>query len=143
MAHAAIAYAKTKRRRRAHAVTSSIGPGATNMVTAAAVAHVNRLPVLFIPGDVFANPRQGERSARPEGERRPGSAASACREGGHFRPEPRPWRNRSSRAFQSGFSREVPAAHLRPHRGVWPKHALTPTCAPTTCWCRPRAASAQ
>ncbi len=57
MAHAAIAYAKTKRRRRAHAVTSSIGPGATNMVTAAAVAHVNRLPVLFIPGDVFANRR--------------------------------------------------------------------------------------
>src|SRR5271165_7021384 len=44
-------------RRRAHAVTSSIGPGATNMVTAAAVAHVNRLPVLFIPGDVFANRR--------------------------------------------------------------------------------------
>ena len=43
MAHAAIAYAKTKRRRRAHAVTSSIGPGATNMITAAAVAHVNRL----------------------------------------------------------------------------------------------------
>ena len=57
MAHAAIAYAKTKRRRRAHAVTSSIGPGATNMVTAAALAHVNRLPVLFICGDVFANRR--------------------------------------------------------------------------------------
>jgi 3D-(3,5/4)-trihydroxycyclohexane-1,2-dione acylhydrolase (decyclizing) len=57
MAHAAIAYAKTIRRRRAHAVTSSIGPGATNMVTAAALAHVNRLPVLFIPGDVFANRR--------------------------------------------------------------------------------------
>jgi 3D-(3,5/4)-trihydroxycyclohexane-1,2-dione acylhydrolase (decyclizing) len=57
MSHAAIAYAKTKRRRRAHAVTSSIGPGATNMVTAAALAHVNRLPVLFIPGDVFANRR--------------------------------------------------------------------------------------
>ena len=57
MAHAAIAYAKTKRRRRAHAVTSSIGPGATNMVTAAALAHVNRLPVLFIPGDVFASRR--------------------------------------------------------------------------------------
>jgi 3D-(3,5/4)-trihydroxycyclohexane-1,2-dione acylhydrolase (decyclizing) len=55
MAHAAIAYAKTKKRRRAHAVTSSIGPGATNMVTAAALAHVNRIPVLFIPGDVFAN----------------------------------------------------------------------------------------
>lgn len=57
MAHAAIAYAKTRRRRRAHAVTSSIGPGATNMITAAALAHVNRLPVLFIPGDVFANRR--------------------------------------------------------------------------------------
>jgi 3D-(3,5/4)-trihydroxycyclohexane-1,2-dione acylhydrolase (decyclizing) len=54
MAHAAIAYAKQSRRRRAMAVTSSIGPGATNMVTAAALAHVNRLPVLFMPGDVFA-----------------------------------------------------------------------------------------
>jgi 3D-(3,5/4)-trihydroxycyclohexane-1,2-dione acylhydrolase (decyclizing) len=39
------------------AVTSSIGPGATNMVTAAAVAHVNRLPLLLLPGDVFANRR--------------------------------------------------------------------------------------
>ncbi|MFB2594975.1 3D-(3,5/4)-trihydroxycyclohexane-1,2-dione acylhydrolase (decyclizing) [Paracoccus sp. p4-l81] len=57
MAHAAIAYAKTMKRRRAMAVTSSIGPGATNMVTAAALAHVNRLPLLLIPGDVFANRR--------------------------------------------------------------------------------------
>jgi 3D-(3,5/4)-trihydroxycyclohexane-1,2-dione acylhydrolase (decyclizing) len=57
MAHAAIAYTKTMRRRRAHAVTSSIGPGSTNLVTAAALAHVNRLPVLFICGDVFANRR--------------------------------------------------------------------------------------
>ncbi len=55
MAHAAIAYAKASNRRKAMAVTSSIGPGALNMVTAAALAHVNRLPVLFIPGDVFAN----------------------------------------------------------------------------------------
>ncbi|MCB1459746.1 MAG: 3D-(3,5/4)-trihydroxycyclohexane-1,2-dione acylhydrolase (decyclizing), partial [Nitratireductor sp.] len=54
MAHAAIAYAKQLRRKRAMAVTSSIGPGATNMVTAAALAHVNRLPVLLLPGDVFA-----------------------------------------------------------------------------------------
>ena len=54
MAHAAIAYAKTMRRRRMMACTSSIGPGATNMVTAAALAHVNRLPVLLLPGDVFA-----------------------------------------------------------------------------------------
>jgi 3D-(3,5/4)-trihydroxycyclohexane-1,2-dione acylhydrolase (decyclizing) len=55
MSHAAIAFAKASRRRRMMAVTSSIGPGALNMVTAAAVAHVNRLPVLFLPGDVFAN----------------------------------------------------------------------------------------
>ncbi|MEC7764966.1 MAG: 3D-(3,5/4)-trihydroxycyclohexane-1,2-dione acylhydrolase (decyclizing) [Pseudomonadota bacterium] len=57
MAHAAIAYAKTKRRRRAQAVTTSIGPGATNLVTAAALAHVNRLPLLMVCGDVFANRR--------------------------------------------------------------------------------------
>ena len=55
MAHAAIAFAKASRRKRMMACTSSIGPGATNMVTAAALAHVNRLPVLLIPGDVFAN----------------------------------------------------------------------------------------
>ncbi|TIW38162.1 MAG: 3D-(3,5/4)-trihydroxycyclohexane-1,2-dione acylhydrolase (decyclizing), partial [Mesorhizobium sp.] len=55
MAHAAIAYAKANFRRRFMATTSSIGPGALNMVTAAALAHVNRLPVLFLPGDVFAN----------------------------------------------------------------------------------------
>lgn len=55
MAHAAIAFAKTNKRRRAMAVTTSIGPGATNVVTAAALAHVNRLPLLIIPGDVFAN----------------------------------------------------------------------------------------
>jgi len=57
MAHAAIAYAKAQNRRRMMACTSSIGPGALNMVTAAALAHVNRLPVLFLPGDVFANRR--------------------------------------------------------------------------------------
>ncbi|MBV1702227.1 MAG: 3D-(3,5/4)-trihydroxycyclohexane-1,2-dione acylhydrolase (decyclizing) [Hyphomicrobiales bacterium] len=55
MAHSATAYAKAMRRQRMMAVTTSIGPGATNLVTAAAVAHVNRLPLLLIPGDVFAN----------------------------------------------------------------------------------------
>ena len=55
MAHAAIAFAKASNRRRAMAVATSIGPGATNLVSAAAVAHVNRLPVLLLPGDVFAN----------------------------------------------------------------------------------------
>lgn len=55
MAHAAIAFAKASFRRRFMACTTSIGPGATNLVTAAALAHVNRLPVLFLPGDVFAS----------------------------------------------------------------------------------------
>jgi len=55
MAHAAITFAKASRRRRMMACTTSIGPGATNMVTAAALAHVNRLPVLLLPGDVFAS----------------------------------------------------------------------------------------
>ena len=54
MAHVAIAYAKQMQRRRMMAVTTSIGPGATNLATAAALAHVNRLPVLLLPGDVFA-----------------------------------------------------------------------------------------
>lgn len=57
MAFAAIGFAKASLRRRAMACTTSIGPGATNMLTAAALAHVNRLPVLFLPGDVFASRR--------------------------------------------------------------------------------------
>lgn len=57
MALAAVAYAKANARRRMMACTTSIGPGATNMVTAAAVAHVNRLPVLFLPGDIFVSRR--------------------------------------------------------------------------------------
>ena len=55
MALAAIAYAKANMRRRMMACTTSIGPGATNMLTAAAVAHVNRLPVLLLPGDIFVS----------------------------------------------------------------------------------------
>ena len=53
MAHTAIAFAKATMRRRMMACTTSIGPGATNLVTAAALAHVNRLPVLLLPGDIF------------------------------------------------------------------------------------------
>jgi 3D-(3,5/4)-trihydroxycyclohexane-1,2-dione acylhydrolase (decyclizing) len=55
MALAAVAYAKAMRRRQIMVATSSIGPGATNMVTAAAVAHANRLPVLLLSGDTFAS----------------------------------------------------------------------------------------
>ena len=59
MVHAAAAYAKATRRRQTLACTSSIGPGATNMVTGAAGATINRLPVLLFPGDVYATRRQG------------------------------------------------------------------------------------
>ena len=55
MVHSAIAFAKAKFRQQTMVCTTSIGPGALNMVTAAALAHVNRLPVLLLPGDVFAN----------------------------------------------------------------------------------------
>ena len=55
MALAAIGFAKAKRRRQIMVATSSIGPGALNMVTAAGTAHANRLPVLLIAGDTFAN----------------------------------------------------------------------------------------
>jgi 3D-(3,5/4)-trihydroxycyclohexane-1,2-dione acylhydrolase (decyclizing) len=53
--HAAAAYAKHKNRLQTWACTSSIGPGATNMVTGAALATINRLPVLLLPGDIFAH----------------------------------------------------------------------------------------
>jgi 3D-(3,5/4)-trihydroxycyclohexane-1,2-dione acylhydrolase (decyclizing) len=54
MVHAATAFAKTANRLQAMACTTSIGPGATNMVTGAATATINRLPVLLLPGDIFA-----------------------------------------------------------------------------------------
>ncbi|MFD4027484.1 3D-(3,5/4)-trihydroxycyclohexane-1,2-dione acylhydrolase (decyclizing) [Streptomyces sp. NPDC058576] len=54
MVHAAVGYARQAGRLSAHAVTTSIGPGATNLVTGAALATINRLPVLLLPGDTFA-----------------------------------------------------------------------------------------
>ncbi len=54
MVHAAAAFARTRNRMSTLACTSSVGPGATNMVTGAALATINRLPVLLLPGDVFA-----------------------------------------------------------------------------------------
>src|SRR5438309_8688086 len=55
MVHAAVGYARQSNRLATMACTSSIGPGATNMVTGAALATINRLPVLLLPGDVFAS----------------------------------------------------------------------------------------
>jgi len=86
MAHAAIAYAKTMRRRRFMACTTSIGPGATNMVTAAALAHVNRLPVLLLPGDVFASRRPDPVLQQVEDFGDPTVTANDC-----FRPVSRYW----------------------------------------------------
>src|SRR3954466_15551832 len=59
LVHAATGYAKHARRRATLAVTASIGPGAMNMVTGAALATVNRLPVLLLPGDTYATRHQG------------------------------------------------------------------------------------
>ncbi len=55
MVHTAAAFAKMRNRLATFACTSSIGPGATNMVTGAALATINRLPVLLLPGDIFAS----------------------------------------------------------------------------------------
>ncbi len=60
MVHTAVAYARMKNRRQTWAVSTSVGPGATNMVTGAALATINRLPVLLLPADTFA-----DRSASP------------------------------------------------------------------------------
>lgn len=59
LAHSAVAFAKAHKRRQVLAVTASVGPGAMNMVTPAALATVNRIPVLLLPGDVYATRRQG------------------------------------------------------------------------------------
>ncbi|GAA1269192.1 3D-(3,5/4)-trihydroxycyclohexane-1,2-dione acylhydrolase (decyclizing) [Sphaerisporangium rubeum] len=59
MVHTAVGFARTRDRLSTFACTSSIGPGATNMVTGAALATINRIPVLLLPGDVFATRRSG------------------------------------------------------------------------------------
>ena len=64
MALAAVAYAKATDRRQVMVATSSIGPGALNMVTAAGLAHANRLPVLLLPGDTFTAARPTRCSSR-------------------------------------------------------------------------------
>ena len=86
MALAAIAFAKQMRRRRVMACTTSIGPGATNMVTAAAVAHANRLPVLLLPGDIFASRRPDPVLQQIEAFGDPTISVNDC-----FRPVSRWW----------------------------------------------------
>src|ERR1700732_791955 len=86
MALAAVAFAKASRRRRMMACTSSIGPGATNMLTAAAVAHANRLPVLLLPGDIFASRRPDPVLQQIEAFGDPTISVNDC-----FRPVSRWW----------------------------------------------------
>jgi 3D-(3,5/4)-trihydroxycyclohexane-1,2-dione acylhydrolase (decyclizing) len=102
MAQAAVAFAKANRRRRFMACTTSIGPGATNMVTAAAVAHVNRLPVLLLPGDVFASRRPDPVLQQVENFGDPTITANDC-----FKPVSRYW-DRITRPEQ--ILRSLPAA---------------------------------
>lgn len=78
MGLAAVAYAKASRRRRFMACTTSIGPGATNLVTAAATAHVNRLPLLLLPGDTFADRGPDPVLQQLEDPRDPATSVNAC-----------------------------------------------------------------
>ncbi len=84
--HAAVAYAKMKNRLQTFACTSSIGPGATNMLTGAAVATVNRLPVLLLPGDIFAERLQAPVLQQLESEHTQDISVNDC-----FRPVSRYW----------------------------------------------------
>jgi len=84
--HTAIAYAKTKNRLQTFACTSSIGPGALNMVTAAAVATVNRIPVLLLPGDIFAERVQAPVLQQLESEHSQDVSVNDC-----FKPVSRYW----------------------------------------------------
>lgn len=86
MVHTAVAYAKHKNRLQTLACTTSIGPGATNMITGAAVATVNRLPVLLLPGDIFARRNVAPVLQQLESEHSQDISVNDC-----FRPVSRYW----------------------------------------------------
>lgn len=86
MVHTAVAYAKAKNRLQTFACTSSIGPGATNMITGAAVATVNRIPVLLLPGDIFAERIQAPVLQQIEWEHTQDISVNDC-----FKPVSRYW----------------------------------------------------
>ena len=92
--HTAIAYAKHKNRMATFACTSSIGPGASNMVTGAGVATVNRIPVLLLPGDIFAERIQAPVLQQIESEHSQDFSVNDC-----FKPVSRYW-DRLSRPEQ-------------------------------------------
>jgi len=86
MVHTAVAFAKMKNRLQTLACTSSIGPGATNMITGAAVATTNRLPVLLLPGDIFARRNVAPVLQQLESEHTQDISVNDC-----FRPVSRYW----------------------------------------------------
>ncbi|HEX6478869.1 MAG TPA: thiamine pyrophosphate-binding protein [Ktedonobacteraceae bacterium] len=86
MVHAAAAFAKVKNRLQTFACTSSIGPGATNMVTGAATATINRLPVLLLPGDIFARRNVAPVLQQLESEHSQDISVNDC-----FKPVSRCW----------------------------------------------------
>jgi 3D-(3,5/4)-trihydroxycyclohexane-1,2-dione acylhydrolase (decyclizing) len=92
--HAAIAFAKMKNRLQTFACTSSIGPGATNMLTGAAAATINRLPVLLLPGDIFARRNVSPVLQQLESEHSQDVSVNDC-----FKPVSRYW-DRISRPEQ-------------------------------------------
>ncbi|MBS0417935.1 MAG: 3D-(3,5/4)-trihydroxycyclohexane-1,2-dione acylhydrolase (decyclizing) [Proteobacteria bacterium] len=86
MVHAASAFAKATFRRRALVCTTSVGPGATNMVTGAALASINRLPVLLLPGDIFASRQVAPVLQQLESSQTPDISVNDC-----FKPLSRYW----------------------------------------------------
>jgi 3D-(3,5/4)-trihydroxycyclohexane-1,2-dione acylhydrolase (decyclizing) len=98
MVHTAVAYAKMSNRLRAFACTSSIGPGATNMITGAATATINRLPVLLLPGDIFARRNVAPVLQQLESEQSQDVSVNDC-----FKPVSRYW-DRINRPDQLPFS---------------------------------------
>src|SRR5258708_26679733 len=86
MVHAATGFAKMSNRLRTLVCTSSIGPGATNMVTGAALATVNRIPVLLLPGDIFAR-----RNVAPVLQQLESTASQDVSVNDCFRPVSRYW----------------------------------------------------
>src|SRR5262245_7072889 len=98
MVHTALGFAKMSNRLRTFACTSSIGPGATNMITGAAVATVNRLPVLLLPGDIFARRNVAPVLQQLESERTQDISVNDA-----FKPVSRYW-DRINRADQLPFA---------------------------------------
>ena len=162
MALAAIGFAKAKARRQIMVAASSIGPGATNMVTAAGVAHTNRLPVLLLSGDYYVSrlPDPGAAAGRALG--RPDAQRQRRLQAGHplLGPDhpagaaaavPAPGAGRAARPgrLRPGLPRPVPGRAgrgVRLSRSASSSHASTtsraraPTCASSS---RPRPSCAR